>query len=160
MGFLEALKLLLRPNAEVRDVRDAVGGSTWAIDISGWLFKGCRRAAKEVTLHGTAAAAEQCVINLLESVREEGGTPIAVFDGAAYPPKKATQDARRAGRAEALQLAQSQGPEDRGTKNWCKAVAPREPLLLKIMAYCVDRDIDFISTRPARPTRSSWRCRC
>ena len=55
------------------------------IDISGIAHKASKRSPKEVVVHGTSAEQQEYVRKSIEAVSGEGGRPILVLDGRAYP---------------------------------------------------------------------------
>ena len=98
-------------------------------------------------LEGISTAQQQYVRQHLDSVVGEGGTPVLVFDGRAYPAKAATRAKRRGHAAqsqqEALQ-AERRGERAQAATAWKKAAAPQEAFWLWLMQECLRSGIKFI----------------
>lgn len=76
-----------------------------------------------------SAQQHQYVTRHIEAVAGEGGKPVLVLDGRAYPPKAATCDLRRADRHAAAARAQALEAANEKTealKEWGRASAPSE----------------------------------
>ena len=105
MGWQQGKKLIIKPAAgpakSFDDAPHHVQGRRLLVDVSGVLHKAVRKGAKQVALTGTSSEAEEYVASYVDSIFQLGATPVLVFDGCRYPPKKATQDSRRAAAAAA-----------------------------------------------------------
>ena len=102
MGWKNGKKEVIVPAAGGTIVLDEPGapvvpGKRLINDISGVLHKASKRDAKTVVLEGTSKAAEQYIADYLDSQYALAASAIVVFDGAPYPPKLSTQEARRKG---------------------------------------------------------------
>ena len=90
---------------------------------------------------------QQYVRRHLESIVGEGGKPVLVLDGKAYPPKAATRQARRTDREAARRLAeQAEAASDRQAAEsaWKIAAAPQEPFWAWLMQECINTGISFL----------------
>ena len=115
------------------DGEHAFKGKLVFIDVSGLAHKASKKDAATVVREGTSQRQRDYVTKQIDSVAAEGGRPVLVLDGRAYPPKLATRADRRqkaaAARREAEQLQQSgsltaaQRTEMR--KLWEKAAGPQ-----------------------------------
>ena len=151
MGWLHGKRLIIKPAAGPTKSLDAephhVCGRRLLVDVSGVLHKAICRGARSVAMTGTSPEAEQYVASYIDSLFQLGAKPILVFDGCRYPPKKATQDGRRAAAAasktEAERLEQA-GLTAKARKAWKMAASVQEPLTRAIMAHCTRREIEFI----------------
>jgi len=79
---------------------------------------------EEVALLGCSAQQQQYIRSQLDALGGVGATMIFVFDGHSYPPKQATQGARRADQAAARQqaiAAQSRSAVAGADKAWMEA---------------------------------------
>ena len=57
------------------------------IDVSGLAHKASKKDATTVVREGTSFAQQDYIRKQIASVAAEGGTPVLVLDGRAYPPK-------------------------------------------------------------------------
>ena len=118
------------------------------IDVSGLAHKAAKKDAATVVRDGVSPRQLQYVRARVESVAAEGGTPVLVLDGRAYPPKLATRKSRSDERAAALLAAQA--AERAGKKGadvaklWKAAAGPQEPFWLALLEECVLNQILFI----------------
>ena len=151
MGWKDGLKLILKPAGGEPVSLDmgasSVASKVLANDISGVLHKACRRDPRTVVMTGTSPEAERYVADYLDVQYGLGATAVVVFDGAGYPPKRATQAARRSQAAAYTAQAEEKekaGKKAEAAKLWAKAATPKEPLRRAVMAHCVRRGIPFI----------------
>ena len=79
------------------------------IDISGLAHRAAKQQPVTVAREGVSVQQQQYVRRYLESVVGEGGRPVVVLDGKAYPPKAATRATRRADQAQARASADGPG---------------------------------------------------
>jgi hypothetical protein len=90
------------------------------IDVSGLAHKASKKDAATVVREGTSEKQQDYLRKRIMSVAAEGGTPVLVLDGRAYPPKLATRNDRRekaaAAKAEAERLSLL-GPSKRTDAN-------------------------------------------
>jgi hypothetical protein len=117
------------------------------IDVSGLAHKASKKDPATVVREGTSRAQQDYLRKQIASVAAEGGTPVLVLDGRAYPPKLATRAARReaaeAARVEAERLQQL-GHRDEARKQWAKAAGPQEPFWLALLEECLRDKILFV----------------
>ena len=117
------------------------------IDVSGLAHKAAKKDAATVVRDGVSAAQMNYIRKQIGSVAAEGGTPVLVLDGRAYPPKLATRQARReaaaAAQAEAERLTQL-GLRDEARRKWEAAAGPQEPFWLALLDECVRNKILFV----------------
>ena len=108
-GSGAALKEVLKPaTGDVVHIDagyNPFAGRKVLIDISGLAHKASKKQARQVALEGTSQRQQQYVLRHLEALVAEGGTPVLVLDGRAYPPKAAERAKRRSDRAGAVQKA-------------------------------------------------------
>lgn len=81
-------------------------GKLVLIDVSGLGHKASKHGAAEVVRHGKSEQQQEYVRKRVASVAAEGGTPVLVLDGRAYPPKLQTRSDRRDKQAAARQKAE------------------------------------------------------
>ena len=117
------------------------------IDLSGLAHRASKKDAMAVVRDGTSLAQQDYVRRQLASVAAEGGTPVLVLDGRAYPPKLATRmerrDAAEVARLEAEQLQQS-GKTEEARSKWATAARPQEPFWLALLKECLRTKIQFV----------------
>ena len=117
------------------------------IDVSGLAHKASKKDAATVVREGTSLAQQAYLRKQVGSVAAEGGTPVLVLDGRAYPPKLATRKARRdaaeAARVEAEQLQQN-NRQDEARRKWEAAAGPQEPFWLALLDECLRNNILFL----------------
>ena len=117
------------------------------IDVSGLAHKASKKDAATVVREGMSGAQQNYMRAQIASVAAEGGTPVLVLDGRAYPPKLATRTARReaaeAARLEAERLTQG-GQLDEARRQWQLAAGPQEPFWLALLDECIRHKILFI----------------
>ena len=152
MGWKSGKREIIKPAAGEPKVLDADGvdgvvGTTLLLDISGVQHKASRRDARTVVLSGTSAEAERYVADYLESVAALGAQAVPIFDGAPYPPKLATQTARRTDQksfAKQAREAEDAGNKTRAAQLWKKAAAPKEDMVSAVMSHCRRRKIGYL----------------
>ena len=81
---------------DIEDVGSPFANKDVLIDISGIAHKASKRGQREVALHGTSLDQQEYMRKQIESVAAEGGRPVLILDGRAYPPKLTTRAERRA----------------------------------------------------------------
>ena len=124
-GKAEVLKAVSDPIVAFSSSDDhPFNGKLVFIDVSGLAHKASKKDAATIVREGTSCTQPDYMRLQIRSVAAEGGTPVLVLDGRAYPPKLATCDARRkaaaAARVEAERLQQL-GHRDEARKQWAKA---------------------------------------
>ena len=117
------------------------------IDLSGLAHRASKKDPVAVVREGTSLAQQDYVRKQIASVAAEGGTPVLVLDGRAYPPKLATRALRRdaadAARSEAEQLQQD-GKADEARSKWAAAARPQEPFWLALLHECLRNKVQFV----------------
>ena len=112
------------------------------IDVSGLAHKAAKKDSVVVAREGKSLAQLEYVRKRIQSVAAEGGTPVLVLDGRAYPPKLATRNERRRKaeeartEAEALELKGDAASKKLAAKAWQEAATPQEPFWLALLDEC------------------------
>ena len=83
---------------QIDDGYNPFSGRHVLIDVSRLAHKAAKNQAKQVVLEGTSPQQQQYVRRHLDAVVGEGGKPVLVLDGRAYPAKAAERGRRRADR--------------------------------------------------------------
>ena len=151
-GSGDAKKAILNPaSGGLRSCADGSSpfrGKDVLIDISGLAHKAAKRDATEVAQHGTSAEQQQYLRMELESIRGEGGRPVLVLDGRAYPPKFLTRQKRRTAASDAKKKAQHLAGDPTQSKAaekaWRDAARPEEPFWVWLLEECLRTEVRFI----------------
>ena len=109
--------------------------------------KASKRGSKDVVIHGTSAAQQQYIRTAIENIAGEGGRPVLVLDGRAYPPKLTTRAERRAKAAAAKEAAEDavrRGDAAEARKKWAEAAAPKEEFWAWLLRYAVKTGVAFV----------------
>mmetsp|Transcript_7210 Transcript_7210/g.15982 ORF Transcript_7210/g.15982 Transcript_7210/m.15982 type:complete len:952 (+) Transcript_7210:81-2936(+) len=117
------------------------------VDASGWGHRASKRGAEEVARYGTSAQQQQYIRSQLDALEGVGAIIILVLDGHKYPPKHATQSARRNDQSAAHQqalAAQSRGDAAGAESAWKLAAVPQEPYQHWLLEECLRRSLAFV----------------
>ena len=101
----------------------------------------------QVVLEGTSREQQLCLEQHIGSIAGEGGKPVLVLDGAAFPPKAAEVARRRAtssGAADAARAAEAQLQGHKAASEWKKASRPAEAFWAWLLQWCLDKDVAFL----------------
>jgi exonuclease 1 len=136
------------PVLSFEDDYNPYDGKFVLIDVSGLAHKASKKQPKQVVREGKSTQQQQYVTRRIEAVVGEGGTPVLVMDGRAYPPKEQTRRQRRTGRDESRRTAETlegqPGKASEAESAWKEAAAPQEPFWRWLMQYCIDRGVPFV----------------
>lgn len=121
-------------------------GKTVLIDISGLAHKAAKRDARTVVRDGTSLQQQEYVRKRIASVAAEGGRPVLVLDGRAYPPKLATRDDRRSKAAAAQQRAEllDSAMSADAASAWKAAAGPQEAFWMWLIDHCRRHRIEYL----------------
>ena len=117
------------------------------IDISGLAHRAAKQQPVTVAREGVSVQQQQYVRRYLESVVGEGGRPVVVLDGKAYPPKAATRATHRADQAQARASAEeAEAKQDarKAASEWKKAAVPQEPFWHWLLEELIGMKVPFI----------------
>ena len=87
----EILDVAVGPIVSIDAGYNPFDGRYVLIDISGLAHKAAKKQPRQVAREGTSLQQQQYVLRHIESIVGEGGNPVLVLDGKAYPPKAATR---------------------------------------------------------------------
>ena len=100
-----------------------------------------------MVLEGTSREQQLFIEDQVSSLIGEGGRPVLVLDGAAYPPKAVEVASRRAARDVAEKAARTAEEAQDGhkvTAEWKKAARPQEPFFAWLLQWCISKHVAFI----------------
>ena len=101
----------------------------------------------QVVLEGTSREQQLFVEEQVASISGEGGRPVLVLDGAAFPPKTRVAASRRADReAKEREARGAEASRDghEAAAAWKAAARPHEPFFEWLMNWCVAKGVAFI----------------
>ena len=101
----------------------------------------------QVVLEGTSREQQLFIEEQITSLSGEGGRPVRVLDGAAFPPKMCVAASRRADRDAKEREARAAEVSHQGHKAaaaWKAAARPQEPFFKWLVEWCVAKGVAIL----------------